>query len=99
MAMPYRALLRQLKGPLRPSTSGSMFASDTGHASIWIMPVMDTRSPFLSLMAGVSSVPGGQSLRSTRKPRILPVASSLAQTSSTSAMGLLVIHVLEPLSE
>ena len=32
-AIPYLAELRQLKGPFNPSTSGNMFASDTGHSS------------------------------------------------------------------
>ncbi len=97
-AMPYRALLRQVKGPLRPSTSGNMFSLGTGQSSRWIMPVMDARSPVLFLMAGVSSVPAGHCFLSTRKPRILPVSCSLAHTTSTSAMGEFVIHVLDPRS-
>ena len=57
------------------------------------MPVVEARSENLPSMRGVEkpAVP-----RSTRKPRILP-SSHLAHTRATSAMGLLVIHVLLPL--
>ncbi len=95
-AIPYLAELRQLKGPLKPSTSGNMFASGTGHSSSWIMPVVEARRPFLFFKCGVSKVPGGHSFLSMRKPRIFPVLCSFAQTSMTSAIGEFVIHVLAP---
>ncbi len=96
--MPYLALFRHVNGPLRPSTSGNMFSLGTGQSSRWIMPVIEARNPVLFLMAGVSSVPAGHWFLSTRNPRILPVSCSFAHITSTSAMGELVIHVLEPLS-
>ena len=59
-----------------------------------ISPVMDARSASLPSIFGALS-PGMPFSR--MKPRILS-SSVLAQTTKTSAMGLLVIHILAPLS-
>ena len=60
-----------------------------------IMPVTEARSENFPSIFGVLSpfMPF-----SSRKPRMSP-ASSLAQTSSTSAIGELVIQVFEPFSK
>ena len=57
-----------------------------------ISPVIEVRSPTLPWMAGADSP--GMPFSST-KPRIMP-ASFLAQTTKTSAIGELVIHILLP---
>src|SRR5882757_1499009 len=95
-AIPYLALFRHVNGPLKPSTSGNILASGTGHSSSWIMPVREARSPFLFLMGGVSRVPGGHSDPSTKKPLILPVSWYFAHTNKTSAIGEFVIQVFAP---
>ena len=98
-AMPKRALFRQVKGPFRPRTSGKAFSSGTNTSSITISPVIEARRPTLPWMAGADRpfMP-----LSRMKPRIWPTLpasdTSLAQTTNTSATGLLVIHILEPLS-
>src|ERR1700709_2361562 len=95
-AIPYLALFRQANGPLRPSTSGNIFASGTGHSSSWIIPVREARRPFLFLRGGVSNVPGGQSFLSIKNPLIFPVSWYFAHTNSTSAIGEFVIQVFDP---
>ena len=84
-----------MNGPFRPRTSGKAFSSGQNTSSITISPVMDARSPTLPWIAG--ALRPFQPFSST-KPRIWP-PSSLAQTTNTSAIGLLVIHILLPLSE
>ncbi|MNR11179.1 hypothetical protein D3C85_1274670 [compost metagenome] len=83
-----------MNGPLRPRTSGKAFSSGTNTLSMTISPVIEARRPTLPWIAGA--------LRpcqpfSRTKPRISP-ASSLAQTTNTSAIGLLVIHILLPVN-
>mmetsp|Transcript_22897 Transcript_22897/g.67365 ORF Transcript_22897/g.67365 Transcript_22897/m.67365 type:complete len:287 (+) Transcript_22897:203-1063(+) len=99
-AMPYRAELRQANGPPRPRARGSMFASGTRTPSSRMEPVIEARSDSLPGIGGVASAPGclaSTAARSIRKPRTAPLsASARAQTSSRSAMGELVIHVLPP---
>merc|ERR1719357_262586 len=92
-AMPYRALLRQPKGPARPETLGSRFSWGTSTSSIRIMPVADALKENLPSILGVEKpfIP-----RSRMKPRTLP-SSHLAQTTAISAAGELVIQVLDPL--
>ncbi|MDT4851320.1 hypothetical protein FQZ97_854980 [compost metagenome] len=81
-----------MNGPRRPRTSGKAFSSGTNTLSITISPVMEARRPTLPWMAGADRP--SQPFSRT-KPRISP-ASSLAQTTKTSAIGLLVIHILLP---
>ena len=71
-----------------------MFSAGTNTSDIMIMPVMDARSENLPSIFGALSpfMPF-----SRMKPRMSPL-SSLAQTSSTSAIGELVIQVFEPFS-
>ena len=70
-----------------------MFSSGTKTSSSTISPVIEARNESLPSIFGVDRplLP-----RSTRKPRMTP--SSLAQTSATSAIGELVIHILVPVS-
>ena len=61
-----------------------------------ISPVTEARKESLPSIFGADRplVP-----LSSTKPRILPpCASDFAQTTKTSAMGLLVIHILDPFS-
>src|SRR5579862_4837656 len=92
-AIPYRALLRQEKGPFKPSTCGNRFSLGMWTSSMRIMPVILARSDNLPLMGGHSRpfIPF-----SRRNPRILPSHLHFAQTTQRSAIGELVIHVLEP---
>ena len=60
-----------------------------------ISPVIDARRPTLPWMAG--AVRPFQPF-SRMKPRIM-LSSVFAQTTKTSAMGVLVIHILLPESE
>mmetsp|Transcript_526 Transcript_526/g.1579 ORF Transcript_526/g.1579 Transcript_526/m.1579 type:complete len:264 (+) Transcript_526:1980-2771(+) len=92
-AMPKRALLRQLNGPVRPLTLGSMFSAGTLTSSIKIMPVLEARRENLPSIVGAER-PGMSFSR--MKPRMSP-SSSLAHTTKTSASGELVIQFLEPL--
>ena len=93
-AMPKRARLRHPKGPFKPSTPGSKASSPTSTSFITISPVIEVRSDSLPPIFGAERplVP-----LSRTKPLILPpCASDLAQTTKTSAMGALEIHVLAP---
>src|SRR6266446_4863982 len=90
--MPKRALLRQVNGPLRPRTSGNAFSSGQNTLSITTSPVIEVRRPTLPWILGADR-PFTDFSR--MKPRISP-ASSLAQTTKTSAIGELEIHVLVP---
>ena len=84
-----------MNGPFRPRTSGNAFSSGQNTSSITTSPVIDARSPTLPSIFGVLSP---LAPLSRTKPRIAP-SSSLAQTTNTSAIGELVIHILLPLSE
>ncbi len=81
-----------MNGPLRPRISGKAFSSGQNTLSSTISPVMEARRPTLLWIAGAERpfMP-----LSRMKPRIAP-SSSLAQTTNTSAMGELVIHILAP---
>jgi hypothetical protein len=57
-----------------------------------ISPVIEARSPTLPWMAGAVSP---LNCFSSTKPLIAP-SSSFAQTTNTSAMGELEIHIFEP---
>ncbi|MNG18169.1 hypothetical protein D3C84_1022050 [compost metagenome] len=87
-------MFRQPNGPFRPFTCGSSASSPTSTLSITISPVMEARSENLPSIFGADRpfMPF-----SSTKPRISP-SSSLAHTTNTSAIGLLVIHILLPLS-
>src|SRR5262245_698349 len=93
--MPYRALLRHVNGPLRPRTSGNAFSAGQNTSLITISPVRLVRRPILPWIGG--AVRPFQPF-SRMKPRIASL-SSLAHTMNTSAIGLLVIHDLVPVSE
>ena len=84
--------MRQEKGPAKLFTPGSRFSSGTKTSSIMIMPVTEARRLNLPSILGAVSpfIPF-----SRMKPRKVP-SSSLAQTTKTSAMGELLIQVLEP---
>jgi hypothetical protein len=64
-------------------------------------PVIEALRESLPSIAGVANAPGctlSTAARSMRKPRTAPLsASARAHTKATSAIGELVIHVLEPL--
>src|SRR6516165_431193 len=49
--MPYRALFKQVNGPLRPRTSGKAFSSGQKTSSSTISPVIEVRRPTLPWMA------------------------------------------------
>src|SRR4029078_10164095 len=92
--MASRGRLRQPNGPFNPSTLGSSASSPTSTPSITTSPVIEARSDSFSLIFGALSP---LEHFSSTKPRILPsCASDLAQTTNTSAMGELVIHILVP---
>jgi hypothetical protein len=81
-----------VNGPFNPRSSREAFSSGQKTSSSTISPVMEARRLTLPWMAG--ALRPFQPFSST-KPRIAP-ASSLAQTTNTSAIGLLVIHILLP---
>lgn len=90
--IPKRALLRQEKGPFKPVTVGNIWDFGTLTSSITISPVMEALResfPFI-LLAWRPFIPFSRT-----NPRITPL-SSFAQTTNTSAIGELVIHILEP---
>src|ERR1700761_3493925 len=91
-AMPYRALVRQLRGPLSPLTLGRMFCFGTFTLSKTSSPVADARRLHLPWVVGVEnpSMP-----LSTITPRIEP-SSSFAHTTATCEKGALLIHILLP---
>jgi hypothetical protein len=62
-------------------------------SSRWISPVIEARRLIFEVILGAEKprVPA-----STKKPRTMS-SSSFAHTSATSAIGLLVIHILAPL--
>ena len=84
-----------MNGPFRPRTSGKAFSSGQNTSSMTISPVIEARSPTLPSIFGVDRP---LAPLSSTKPRIAP-SSSFAQTTNTSAIGELVIHIFEPLSE
>src|ERR1700733_8332756 len=89
--MPKRASLRHESGPRMPVTSGSAWLSGTRTESNDSSDVTDARSDNLLCTSDVVKprVP-----RSTRNPRT--PASVIAQTTATSAIEPLVIHILVP---
>ena len=94
-AIPYRAELRQVNGPLKLWTSGSTLSSGTNTWSIKIIPVAEARSANLPSRYGVSNP--FESLLSKINPLKTP-CSSFAQIINKSAIGELVIQVFEPVS-
>jgi hypothetical protein len=79
---------------LRPLISGNRFSSGTSTPSITISPVIEALSDNFSPIFGADrpAMPFSRT-----KPRIAPpCASDFAQTTKTSAMGELVIHIFEP---
>merc|ERR1712032_1233615 len=88
-----RALFRQEKGPLKPTTLGSMFSSGTATSSMKIMPVWEALRENLPSIFGAER-PGTPFSR--MKPLSPP--SVWAQTTKTSAMGEFVIQFLLPLT-
>ena len=69
-----------------------MFSTGTNTSSSMMAPVTEARSENLPSILGVSMP---FQARSRMKPRMAP-PSSLAQITSTSAIGELVIHIFEP---
>ncbi len=92
-AIPYLAIFRQEKGPLKLWTFGSILSSPTNTSSKNICPVIDALKANLPSSLGV--VKPFESL-STINPLRIP-CSSFAHIIKTSAIGELVIHVFEPL--
>ncbi|MNT28791.1 hypothetical protein D3C72_1645020 [compost metagenome] len=87
-----------MNGPFRPFTPGMMFSSGTNTWSSTISPVIEVRRPTLPWMAGADRP---FQPFSRIKPRMSSLPSSpcsLAQTTNTSAIGELVIHILAPVS-
>ena len=78
-----------MKGPLSLRTSGKAFSSGQKTSSRTISPVIEARKPTLPWIAGA---PKPSHPFSSTKPLMSP-ASSLAHTTKTSAIGLLVIHI------
>ena len=77
-----------------PETPGSRFSSGTITPSITISPVTEARRLSLFPILGVvrPAIP-----RSRMNPRTAPsCASDFAQTTMTSAIGLLLIHIFAP---
>ena len=91
-AMPNRASLRHDRGPRIPVTPGSTALSGTRIESNDSSDVTDARRDSL---LWTSDVVKPRVPRSTRKPRT--PESVIAQTTATSAMEPLVIHILVPL--
>ena len=83
-----------MNGPFSPRMSGKAFSSGQNTFSITTSPVRLVRRPTLPCVGGALSP---CQPFSRMKPRILP-ASSLAHTMKTSAIGLLEIHALVPVS-
>ena len=89
------ARFKQPNGPFSPSTLGSRASSETSTSTIEISPVTEARSESLPSIFG--AVRPFMPFSST-KPRIFPpCASDFAQTTKTSAIGALVIHIFAPL--
>jgi len=84
--------LRQEKGPFKPFTVGNIFYFGTLTLSKVISPVIDAFNDNfpLILLACKPFMPFYN-----MKPLMSPL-SSLAQTTNTSAIGELVIHIFEP---
>src|SRR5512134_2682223 len=95
--MPYLAELRQVKGPFRPLTSGKAFSSGQKTLSITISPVTEVLKPTLPWIFGAERPLAPLSRMKPRISPTLPLSStSFAQTTNTSAIGELEIHILEP---
>ena len=90
--IPNLALLRQEKGPFNPLTVVNICDLGTLTSSITISPVIDAFKESLPLILFPLRpfIPF-----SKMNPRMSPF-SSLAQTTKTSAMGELVIHIFDP---
>lgn len=90
--IPNLALFKHENGPFNPLTVGNMFYLGTLTLSKVMSPVMEAfkESLPLILFACKPFIPF-----SRMNPRISPW-SSLAQTTKTSAIGELVIHIFEP---
>ena len=93
-AMPYRAWVRQPRALPRPTAPGSASSSRIRTFSSTSSLVTDARIDALVWMSWAEN-PGV--CGSTRNPRTTP-SSALAQTSATSAIEPLVIHILVPSS-
>jgi len=88
--------LRQPNGPFSPETLGKSALSGTTTPSITISPVTDSRRLSFPTIFGADSpfMPF-----SRMNPRIwLLCSADLAQTTNTSAIGALEIHILLPVS-
>ena len=89
----YLACVKHDKGPLRPSTPGKRFLSETLTSFINNSEVIDALKLIFPWMSDEEkpSIPF-----SKRKP-LTTSSSSFAQTTATSAIDPFVIHILEPL--
>lgn len=89
----YLALLRQEKGPFKPLTSGKIFLFGILTLSNTISPVVEALNDSFPLITFADNpfIPF-----SNMNPLISPF-SSFAHTTNTSAIGELVIQVLDPL--
>src|SRR3990172_4483694 len=92
-AIPYRAWVRHIKGDFNPPDAGRRFVSGIRQSWNTNSEVTDALSECFPVISGAENpfVPF-----STRKPLISP--SSFAQTTATSAIVPLVIHIFAPLS-
>mmetsp|Transcript_18076 Transcript_18076/g.25277 ORF Transcript_18076/g.25277 Transcript_18076/m.25277 type:complete len:249 (+) Transcript_18076:179-925(+) len=91
-AIPNLALFRQPKGPLSPVTFGNKFSSGISTSSMTIWPVIE------ALRLNLPSILGAERpfIPFSKMNPLITFCSSLAHTTNTSAMGELVIQVLEP---
>src|SRR5580765_8825762 len=90
--IPYRAELRQPRGPFNPFTFGKIFSFGTFTLSKTSSPVDDARKLHLPWVVGVvnPSIP-----LSTINPCMSP-ASFFAHTTATCENGALLIHIFAP---
>ena len=92
--IPYLALLRQENGPRKPLTPGRI--RSLGILQSWNTNSLVTEA-FSECLPFISGAVKPSSPFSTMKPLMTP--SSLAQTTATSAIVPLVIHIFAPLSK
>ena len=92
-AIPRRALVRQPRAALSPLASGRMLPAGMRTFENPTLLVVEARIE--SLLCRSTALNPGRSV-STKKPWILSVSPSLAQTTAMSATLPLVIHVFSP---
>lgn len=92
--IPNLALFRHEKGPANPLTEGNIWDLGTLTLSITISPVIEAFSESFPLMVLVER----PFMPFSRTNPLMSPFSSFAHTTNTSAIGELVIHILDPFS-